>query len=158
MPWAELLIGTVLGGLVVLLGNLIKIIVTIWMARRGFSLDIKGNWFSAEYDIKSEDVSSRNTILIVKIKKQLLGAYKICTKKTLHNANPEEPTGWTAIGELHGDSLIGKWITTRPYTKRYGTAMIKFFDNGRAAGSWIGLAKFDYPVYGYWIMSRNKKI
>jgi hypothetical protein len=73
-------------------------------------------------------------------------------------AGENEQTEWSMIGTIPygGNTLVGQWRSSIPDTKRYGCAVLKFIDNGRAIGYWTGPSRRDYPVYGYWVMARHK--
>lgn len=59
-------------------------------------------------------------------------------------------------GAVFAGSLLGEWRTTVQGTVRFGVAMIRFLDNGRAVGYWVGVRGFDTPLYSYWIMSKDE--
>ncbi len=115
---------------------------------------ISGRWYSAEYDEKGGE--PRNTILEVKIRRRPRGRVVVEVKKAL-KPEPSVETVWKVIATLvQGDSIVGTWKSTVDYTSRHGVAMLKFIDNGRAIGYWVGPAGPDHPVYGYWVMSRDE--
>ena len=89
------------------------------------------------------------------MKPSLLGRVKV---QSVEQLNPEEKpveTGWIVEGRIRNGVLIGEWRTTVKGTVRFGSAMLRFLDNGRAVGYWIGVRGFDPPLYGYWIMSKD---
>ena len=83
------------------------------------------------------------------------GRIRIRSTEQLNPKQKAIETGWIAEGRIANGSLIGEWRTTVKGTVRFGTAMLRFLDNGRAVGYWIGVRGFDPPLYGYWIMSRD---
>ena len=121
---------------------------------KGASSTITGVWYSAEYDSKSPDPTKRNTILKVRVRRRIDGKTVIEALDGLEHANPKRPTKWKVIGEVRNDVLCGTWKSTIPHSTRYGTVLLKFCDDGRAIGYYLGYA--ESPVYGYWIMSRQE--
>jgi hypothetical protein len=96
----------------------------------------------------------RNYYLKVKIKRRLNKKVKIVALESLENSPNKVEIKWIVNAKIvQGDTLVGTWRSVVKDTNRYGTAIIKFLDHGRATGYWTGTGQ--YPVYGYWIMSRK---
>lgn len=153
LDWANILVGAISGAALGVLGWFLKRVCESWILSKDLPYPIGGIWFSAEYDSKGG--VPHNTITKVKVRRGLGGTFRIKVVKQLSETESQPPTAWIFNGKLvHGDTLVGIWRSTVEQTKRLGTASIKFIEYGRAVGYWNGPAGKDYPVYGYWIMSR----
>ncbi len=158
LDWLNLVAGALLGGLLGLVVWTLTRAYESWVGSRDLPYPIGGTWFSAEFDPKGDaSRGERNTFTQVKVRRGLGGTFSVRVVKGLPGAPSRPETAWRAGGKvLHGDTLVGTWQSTVKHTKRFGAASIKFVDYGRAVGYWIGPAGKDYPVYGYWIMSRRE--
>ncbi len=56
---------------------------------------------------------------------------------------------WIAEARIVNASPVGEWRIAIKDTVRFSYAMIRFRDNGRAAGYWVGVQRFYPPLYGY---------
>lgn len=162
--WPNLIVGSFLGAVLTAVLTFVVWFLTriyeSWISSKDLPYPISGTWYSAEFDPREGDVlrESRNAYTEVRVKRGLGGTFSIYVVKQLHESDGRAEISWKFIGKLqNGDTLIGKWQSTVKYTKRYGAAIIKFLDYGRAAGYWIGPVGKDYPTYGYWIMARRKE-
>jgi hypothetical protein len=160
LDWPNLIAGAALGAVVWLLTRAYETLV----ASKDLPYAISGTWYSAEYDPKvlldpnnsTKDPPDPNTFTEVKVRRLLGARFSIRVVKQLGDSGSRPATAWKFSGDLiYGDTLVGTWKSIVKDTKRYGAAMLKFIDKGRAVGYWIGPAGTDYPVYGYWVMSRN---
>lgn len=158
LPWLELVAGALLGALMGLVTWLLTRSYESYIVSMDLPYRISGTWFSAEFDPKVHgDSGERNTFTVVKIHRALGGRFVVRVIKQLTDAQPRAATAWKLIGKInHGDTLVGTWQSTVKNTKRFGAAVLKFTDYGRGVGYWIGPAGKDYPVYGYWIMTRKE--
>ncbi len=156
IDWPNVIAGATVAGILGFIGFSIKSLIQYTTARRSIIRYGKGEWFSAEYDPKGNvPKEHRATYLRVKMEPTWRGRVRI---RSLEQLNPDlktTETGWIAEGRIENGSLIGEWRTTVEGTVRFGTAMLRFLDNGRAVGYWIGVRGFDPPMYRYWIMSRS---
>jgi len=131
-------------------------------ATKNLSLDIEGKWYSAEFDlkhgIKREDWG--NAILAIEILRKNCGnEIEIVTGEQLNNSVRE--TAWSAKGKvITENTLVLDWQQQHKINNsiRYGSCFMQFIENGRGIGYWIGYAsnKSWLPVYGYWILSKDK--
>jgi hypothetical protein len=153
LDWPNLIAGAAIGIIITLLR---VFLLRLWhsIIDKKPSYDIVGDWYSAEYDIKSVDRNRRNTILKVKVRKSLGGRVTVRPTDVIQFANPKLETQWKVTGEICNDVLAGKWSSTVKHTNRHGTVLLKFCDNGRAIGYYLGTA--DVPVCGYWLLSRDE--
>lgn len=159
LDWPNLVAGALLGAG---LGFVVWILTRAyesWIASRELPYPISGVWFSAEFDPKGEAARiERNTFTQVKVRRALGGRFSARVVRRLADPGSRPATAWSFTGKLvHGDTLVGTWQSTVRDTKRFGAAVLKFTDYGRAVGYWIGPAGRDHPVYGYWIMSRQEE-
>ena len=156
IDWPDVIAGALVAALVGGVGFSVKLLIKYHLARRSILRYGKGTWYSAEYDPKGNVPKGRRvTYLKVSMKPSFLGRVKV---QSVEQLNPEEKpveTGWIAEGRIRNGVLIGEWRTTVKGTVRFGSAMLRFLDNGRAVGYWIGVRGFDPPLYGYWIMSKD---
>lgn len=140
-------------------GVLVWIIKGLWNYRRSLRTcpwASSGVWYSAEFDSKGDQPhKNRTTFLEVKLTRTLSRGVTIKVLKSLNVPEKSYATGWIIRGHFKGDCFLGEWETTIHKTKRFGVAMLKFLDNRRAVGYWVGLSGFDHPVYGYWILSQD---
>lgn len=157
--WPNLIVGAVLGAAIGLVVWILTRAYDSWIVYKDLPYPIGGRWLSAEFDPKGESPrEERNTITRVKVRRGLGGSFSIRVLARLPEVRSRPETAWRFSGKLvHGDTLVGTWRSTVKNTKRFGTAIIKFIEYGRAVGYWSGPAGKDYPVYGYWIMSRNEE-
>jgi hypothetical protein len=153
LDWPNLLAGAIAGSLIAPLPSIL-IRLGYMIIGKGASVSITGIWFSAEYDIKSPDTAKRNTILKVKVRRRLDGKVVVDVLEGLVYANPKRPTLWKATGVVRNEVLVGTWTSTTPHSTRHGSALLKFYDDGRAMGYYLGVS--DAPVCGYWLMSREE--
>ena len=158
LDWPNAVAGATLGALLGLI---------VWLATRAYKsrfagkdlpYRISGTWYSAEFDAKAQVPRKlKNTLTEVKIRRLLGGRVSLEVTRQLDKHPHKPPTAWKVISSLvKGDTLVGTWTSKIEHTKRYGTAILKFIEYGRAVGYWTGPAGKDYPVYGYWIMARNE--
>lgn len=156
IDWPDVIAGAVVAGFLGTLGFAIKSLVQYTAAKRSILHYGKGTWFSAEYDPKgSVSKEHRATYLRVIMKPTWRGRVQVRSVEQLDDNPKKVETGWIAEGRIENGCLVGEWRTTVKNTVRFGAAMIRFLDNGRAVGYWIGVRGFDPPMYGYWIMSKN---
>lgn len=153
LDWPNLIAGGVIG---LLLIPIPQLIIAILKRATGIkpSFSITGTWYSAEYDVKSSKQDQKNTILKVDIIQSLLGRIMIRVSEPIQFANEKRPTSWTIQGEMQGNVLIGKWVSTVPNSNRHGAVLMAFYDDGRGIGYYLGYT--DIPVYGYWLLSRDE--
>jgi len=158
LDWANLVVGALLGAVLGLVVWALTRTYESWVASRDLPYRISGTWFSAEFDPKGEaKPNERNTFTQVNIRRALGGRFVIRVVEGFGDQGSRPTTAWKFSGKfLHGDTLVGTWESTIRDTKRFGAAVLKFADYGRAVGYWIGPAGRDHPVYGYWIMGRRK--
>ena len=119
--------------------------------------DIFGDWYCSEYDTKYDANDRTNKIAhtIIRIKKKITGKISIYVTKYLDESR-EHKTSWEAHGKMMQDTIVGEWISQTPQSRRYGSFMLQFLDNGLAAGHWIGFGRSEpYVLYGFMIL--NKK-
>ncbi len=156
IDWPDVVVGALVAALVGGIGFCVKLLIKYHLARQSILPYGKGTWYSAEYDSKGNVPKERRvTYLKVSMKPSLFGRVKV---QCIEQLNPEEKpdkTGWIVEGRIQNGVLIGEWRTTVKDTIRFGSAMLRFLDNGRAVGYWIGVRGFDPPLYGYWIMSKD---
>ena len=154
IDWSNLILGGIVGAV---LAPIPAIIIRLGFAAfgKGPSNSILGEWISAEYDSKSPDAEQRNTILRVRVKRRLDGKITVEALEGLVHANPKRPTSWRVVGVIEKDVLVGTWRSTVAHSTRHGTVLLKFCDDGRAIGYYLGVAEA-CPVYGYWLMSRDE--
>ena len=156
IDWPNVLTATILAALVAATGYCCKAIINYSIARRSLIQYGRGIWFSAEYDPKgSVPKSQRVTYLRVEAEPLFRGAIRIRSLEQLNSEAKSIETAWILEGRIEQGVLIGEWRTSVKGTVRFGTAILRFLDNGRAVGYWIGVRGFDPPVYGFWILSRN---
>jgi hypothetical protein len=154
LDWPNLLAGLALSAIAGAIALIFKSGYQYFKSARDLP-KITGTWYSAEYDVKGRlPHDERNAFLEVNISRKLNGGVKVSTVKIIDKK--KYPTSWRVEGKTTGDILMGEWKSTEKNSKRYGVAMLKFIDYGRAVGYWVGLSGYDYPVYGYWILSRDK--
>jgi hypothetical protein len=129
-----------------------------WVASNDLPYRISGIWYSAEFDPRDEaDPRDRNTYTTVKIRRKLRGRFSIRVSEWAGNAASRPRAEWSFDAQLrHGATLVGTWKSTVKGTNRFGAAVLKFIDNERAVGYWIGPAGKEYPYYGYWVMSKSQ--
>jgi len=153
LDWPNLIAGGVVG---LLLIPVPQLIIAILKRATGIkpSFPITGAWYSAEYDVKSSMPDQKNTILKVDVKQSLLGRITIRGSETIQLANEKRPTSWVVQGEMQGNVLVGKWVSTVPNSNRHGAVLMVFYDDGRGIGYYLGYT--DVPVYGYWLLSRDE--
>lgn len=156
IDWPDVIAGALVAAIVGAIGFGLRLLIQFHLARRSILRYGEGTWYSAEYDPKGNVPRDRRvTYLKVSMTPTLLGRVKV---RSIEQLNPEDKaveTGWIAEGRIQNGVLIGEWRTTVKGTDRFGAAMLRFLDNGRAVGYWIGVRGFDPPLYGYWIMSRE---
>jgi len=154
IDWINILIGAVVG---LALSPVPTIILRLYRAATGQkpTNPIDGTWYSAEYDIKSADPDNRNTILKVEVRRTIDGRVTVEPTDALKTANPNRPTKWKVVGQMYNDVLVGTWKSTIEHSSRHGTVLLKFCDDGRAIGYYLGYV--DTPVYGYWLLGRNQE-
>lgn len=155
LDWENIIAGAVISSVAALIVWFIKGLYEYYISAKDLPYPIWGQWFSAEYDTKSNiPDTERNYYLRVKIKRRLYRKVKIIAYESLEVKNEQVETKWIVKAKIvQGDVLVGTWRSTIKNTNRYGTVIIKFLDYGRATGYWTGSAP--YPVYGYWIMARD---
>ena len=158
LDWPNLIGGALFGAILGLVVWFLTHVYESWIVSKDIPYRISGTWFSAEYELKGElPREDRNTITKVKVRRCLGGKFRIKVLTRYPDASLKPETSWKFIGKLvHGDTLLGTWKSTLKNTKRYGSAIIKFLDYGRAVGYWNGLAGKEYPAYGYLMMSRDE--
>ncbi len=122
--------------------------------------DIRGTWYSAEFDtkkVKEDGGANRNTCLEVRLRRKLGGKVTIAVVDPIEDgAGVREVTKWVVNGRLRGDTLVGTWDGSAVKgSRRYGSVFLQFLEGGRAVGYWSGLAGVTRPMYGYFIMSRD---
>ncbi len=158
IDWPDVIAGTIVAGVLSTIGFCVKLLIQYSTAKRSIVRYGQGTWFSAEYDPKGNVPKERRvTYLRVIIEPLLRGRVRV---RSIEQLNPDEKiveTGWIVEGRIEHGVLIGEWHTTVKGTVRFGAAILRFLDNGRAVGYCIGVRGFDLPLYGYWIMSRNFK-
>ncbi|MEI6846513.1 MAG: hypothetical protein WCK32_00510 [Chlorobiaceae bacterium] len=153
LDWPNLIAGGIVGALIAPLPAIL-VRLGYMMIGKGASSFITGEWFSAEYDLKSTDTTKRNTILKVRVKRRLDGKVVVEALDGLVYANPKRPTQWKVLGVVRNEVLVGTWRSTTPHSTRHGSVLLKFYDDGRAFGYYLGVS--DVPVCGYWLMSREE--
>ena len=120
---------------------------------------IDGVWYSAELDLKQN--STDNAILQIRIERRWTNYVRISTVDQVNDISDSQPkTAWIAYGKVVTENTLTlNWEGKIENSTRYGNAFLQFIDNNRAIGYWIGYAskKSMHPVYGYWILSREKK-
>jgi hypothetical protein len=159
--WLGAMIGASLGALAsLLLGFIVWFVRGIFEYKKAstdLKMQIKGNWYSAEFDPKGNvNHEERNTYLKIKLKRKWGNQViiKSLKKETLSTTKMYE-TGWIVKGKLVGETLIGEWYSSVKDSRRFGTVFLKFLEHGRAVGYWVGYSGVTRPVYGYLILSRN---
>lgn len=156
IDWPNVVAGAAVAGVLGVIGFGMKSLIQYTAGKRLILRYGKGVWFSAEYDPKGNvPKEHRATYLRVMMEPTWRGGVRV---RSVDQLNPEQKavdTGWIAQGRIENGSLIAEWRSTVKGTVRFGTAMLRFLDNGRAVGYWIGIRGFDPPLYGYWIMSRD---
>ena len=156
IDWPDVIAGAVVAGVLGAIGFAVKALIQYTTAKRSILRYGKGVWFSAEYDPKGNvPREHRATYLRVKMEPTWRGRIRVRSIEQLNPDQKEVDTGWIAEGRIENGSLVGEWRTTVEGTVRFGSAMLRFLDNGRAVGYWIGVRGFDPLLYGYWIMSRD---
>ncbi len=156
IDWPDVIAGAAVAGVLGALGFCIKSLIQYSAAKHSILRYGKGVWFSAEYDPKGNvPKEHRATYLRVKMEPTWRGRVRVRSIEQLNPNQKAVETGWIAEGRIENGSLVGEWRTTVKGTVRFGTAMLRFLDNGRAVGYWIGARGFDPPMYGYWIISRD---
>lgn len=162
IDWQILILGAVLGaimsGVFSLFQGLVKSYITSKNPTYKLIKNIKGVWYSAEYDLK--DILPKSTIIKVYLKySSFSNKVKIKLRDKRVKISDPKSTGWIVTGKLLNDTLIGEWNSVIEGTKRYGTVILKFLVNSRAVGYWTGYSGIDSnPKYGYWIMDKNESI
>jgi len=157
IDWPDVIAGALVAGVLGAIGFGIKSLILRSAARRTILQYGKGEWFSAEYDPKGNVPKNlRATYLRVMMEPTWRGRVRVRAVEQLDEDPSKVETGWIAEGRIENGSLVGEWRTTVKGTVRFGVAMLRFLDNGRAVGYWIGVRGFDPPLYGYWIMSRDQ--
>ena len=155
--WPDVFAGALVAGAFGAVGFCFKSIILHSSAKRAIVRYGKGEWFSAEYDPKGNvPKEHRLTYLRVVMEPTWRGRVRVQSVEQLDQHPSKVETAWIAEGRIENGSLVGEWRTTVKGTVRFGTAMIRFLDNGRAVGYWIGVRGFDPPMYGYWIMSKSE--
>jgi len=159
LDWSNLVAGAILSALLGLAVWIFTRIYESWAGSKDLPYPISGTWFSAEFDVKGEiPRTERNSITRVRIRRGFGSNYHVRVLEQRSKLSKRPATAWKLKGEIiQGDTLVGNWQSIVSQTKRFGTAVIKFIEYGRAVGYWIGPSGKDYPVYGYWILSRNEK-
>jgi hypothetical protein len=166
LDWPNLIAGAVLAVFSGIIISLARGLYGYYIIARDLPYPIWGTWFSAEFDQKGTSLGGkhnierrgRNTFLAIEIKRRLGRKVLIKAMGPIDNAPQEIPTKWVVEGRIvKGDTVVGIWRSTIKHTSRHGTAIIKFLDHGRALGYWTGSGEAGYPMYGYWIISRNKE-
>jgi hypothetical protein len=157
--WLTLIVGALLGIVPAFGVWFFTRLYETWIASNDLPYRISGEWFSAEFDPKGEAARhERLTFTKVRVRRGLGGRFYFRVVTHLTDSSKRPATAWKASGKIfHGDTLVGTWHSTVKNTKRFGAAVLKFVDYGRAVGYWIGPAGKDYPVYGYWIMCRKEE-
>ena len=155
IDWKNLLPAVIISSIFAFIFWFIKGLYEYYVSAKDLPYPIWGIWYSAEYDVKSNvEDDDRNYYLKVKVKRRLYKKVKIVAIETLEPDPNKVETKWIVKANIvKGDTLVGTWRSKVKNTNRHGIAMIKFLDYGRATGYWVGAG--EYPVYGYWIMSRN---
>jgi len=154
--WLNLIIGALIGLLFRPLPSIVLALFRI-ITKATAPFDITGEWFSAEYELKTTDPTNKNTIFKVLLRKSVTGRITIKSVQQLSNINPKRPTAWIVQGIMHGTVLVGEWISTVPTTHRFGAVLLAFYDEGRAIGYYLGYNANDGPVCGYWLLSRSEE-
>lgn len=170
MEWKDLLdkadligIGIAfLFGLIQLINYLIKVKKEkneFTEASKKLTKNIEGEWYSAELDYKQPVLSHA----IIKVRVERVKRSNKVTISKIEQINKEDvnvETGWIVHGRIVTENtIISDWVGVIENTTRYGNAFLKFIENGRAIGYWIGYgSKTDgRPMYGYWILSRKEE-
>ena len=153
--WKNIIAGAVISSVSALIVWFVKGLYEYYISAKDLPYPIWGEWYSAEYDIKSNIPDlARNYYLKVKVKRRLYRKVKIVACESIDVKKGQVETKWIARAKIvQGDLLVGTWRSTIKNTNRHGTAIIKFLDYGRASGYWTGSGP--YPVYGYWIMAKD---
>jgi hypothetical protein len=156
LDWLNLIIGGLIGALLTPLPSaLLAVFRALTKATTPF--DITGDWFSAEYELKTADPAKRNTIIKARLRKSITGRITVKSIQQISTANPRRPTAWLVQGTLHGNVLVGDWVSTVPGSNRFGTILLAFYDEGRAIGYYLAYNANDGPICGYWLMSRDEQ-
>jgi hypothetical protein len=156
IDWPNIVAGTLITVFIGITGFVVKQLWFFYLARRAVHKYGKGIWYSAEYDTKGNvPKDNRVTYLKVLLSPSFRGRIRVKSLEQLNLNDKAVDTGWIAEGRIVNGVLIGEWKSTIPDGLRFGTAMLRFLDNGRAVGYWIGVRAYDPPLYGYWIMSRD---
>ncbi len=159
IDWINLISGIILTGIISGITYFVKKIVERNKVTSNLNQKIEGIWFSAEYDHKGDKQrEERNTILEVVVKRASIGNSVTIKSNIIDQSNKNiiAQTGWRISGKMKGDTLMCEWFSTIKDTNRYGVAFLKFIDSGRAVGYWVGYSGVTRPMYGYWIMSKDK--
>lgn len=157
IDWPNVFAGALVAGALGAIGFCIKSIILHYSAKRSIVRYGQGEWFSAEYDPKGNvPREHRTTYLRVVMEPTWRGRVRIRSIEQLRQHPSKVETGWIAEARIENGSLLGEWRTTVKGTVRFGCAMIRFLDNGRAVGYWIGTRGSDPLMYGYWIMSKSE--
>lgn len=154
--WPEVVTGALLGVLGSLLVWLVKAAHQHYRTSRSLPWARSGIWFSAEFDTKGDvPQNERTTFMRVRMSRTLTGDIRIRCIEPVNDPPKSLSTSWIIEGHVQGDCFLGEWQTLLPGTKRFGVAMLKFLDNSRAVGYWVGLSGYDHPVYGYWLLGKD---
>ena len=130
-------------------------------ATKNLTLDIEGKWYSAEFDlkygIKKKDWA--NAILEIEVIRSKCGnELEIVSRNQLNESKRE--TAWNAKGRVITENTLSlDWKSKIEGSTRYGNCFMQFLDFQRGIGYWIGYASSEdrLPVYGYWILSKNRE-
>jgi len=156
VDWPNAIAGAILAGLLGLIGFSMRVLLQFLAARRsvvGYGI---GTWYSAEYDPKGNvPHERRTTFLKVEVGASVFGRVRVRSCQQLDTQRKQHETGWVLNGRIEQGALLGEWKTTVKNTRRFGVAMLRFLDNGRAVGYWVGVRADEPPLYGYWVMSRD---
>jgi len=144
-------------GMIPLINNFYRNRQEYIKASKNLQIDIEGKWYSAELDLKQDNME--NAILEVEIKRRKSGnEIEITTGRQLGVLNGSE-TAWVANGRVVAmNTLLLDWTGSTGSSIRYGNAFLQFIEKNRAVGYWLGYASYKtyHPVYGYWILSRKE--
>ena len=153
---AGAMLGAVFAAITAALGFGTKLLLQFHLARRLLRKYGEGIWYSAEYDTKGNvPKEHRATYLKVRVSATFQGGVKVTSIEQLNSEDRADETGWIVKGRIEHGVLIGEWRTSIKNTLRFGSAMLRFLDSGRAVGYWIGVRGYSPPQYGYRIMSKD---
>jgi hypothetical protein len=62
------------------------------------------------------------------------------------------------IGKINGDIITGYWKSHLPGEAVYGGATLYLTKRGHIVGMWVGDSKMNNFTWGYWALSRNKRV